>query len=59
MNLAERVDDVDYEPDVLKFKQIWAEMKDTKKDSAKQGDNEAKPNPSTIKNKNKPTKTKE
>ena len=27
MNLAERTEDLDYEPDVMKLKQIWGEMK--------------------------------
>ena len=27
MNLAERADDLDYEPDVMKLKQIWGQMK--------------------------------
>jgi hypothetical protein len=27
MNLSEKAEDIDYEPDVLKFKQIWNEMK--------------------------------
>ena len=27
MNFAERADDLDYEPDVMKLKQIWGEMK--------------------------------
>ena len=30
--MAERGEDIDYEPDVLKFKQIWDEMKETNKD---------------------------
>ena len=31
MNMAERAEEVDYEPDVLKFKQIWNELKETNK----------------------------
>lgn len=31
MNMAERAEDVDYEPDVLKFKKIWEEMNETTK----------------------------
>ena len=27
MNLAERADDLDYEPDVMKLKQIWGDIK--------------------------------
>ena len=27
MNLPEKAEDIDYEPDVLKFRQIWNEMK--------------------------------
>ena len=33
MNMAERAEQIDYEPDVLKFKQIWDEMKETNKDA--------------------------
>lgn len=29
--MAERAEDFDYEPDVLKFKQIWDEMSETTK----------------------------
>ena len=32
MKMAERVDEIDYEPDVLKFRQIWDQMKETSKD---------------------------
>lgn len=31
MNMGDRAEDVDYEPDVLKFKKIWEEMKETSK----------------------------
>lgn len=32
MNMAERGEDLDIEPDVLKFNQIWGEMNETKKE---------------------------
>lgn len=31
MNMAERAEDLDIEPDVLKFKKIWEEMNETTK----------------------------
>lgn len=31
MNMAERAEDIDYQPDVLKFKQIWEEINQTNK----------------------------
>ena len=36
MNLAERAEDIDYEPDVMKLKQIWNEMKETTKEGNKE-----------------------
>lgn len=31
MNMAERAEDIDYQPDVLKFKQIWEEINESNK----------------------------
>ncbi len=49
MNMAERAEDVDYEPDVLKFKKIWEEMKETSKPKLpKDNSHEAPKNKSKI-----------
>lgn len=49
MNMAERVEDIDYQPDVLKFKKIWEEMSETTKPkNNREGSRE--PNKSKSKN---------
>ena len=59
MNLAERTEDIDYEPDVMKLKQIWNEMKETNKDTQKDTSKIPARDLSTSKNKTKTSKNKE
>jgi hypothetical protein len=54
MNMAEKAEDLDYEPDVLKFKKIWEEMKETSKPKLpKENSQEASKNKSKIEPKTK------
>ena len=48
MNMAERAEDLDYEPDVLKFKQIWNEMKETTTENVKGKNKEGNPTSSAV-----------
>ena len=56
MNLSERAEDIDYEPDVLKFKQIWNEMKVNTKEKPKETQKLPPPQRGESKNKKKEKK---
>ena len=56
--MAERAEDLDYEPDVLKFKQIWNEMKETTHEKVKGHNKEVNSTSSAVASKQKNKKSK-
>ena len=47
MNTSEKVEEIDYEPDVLRFKKIWEEIKDTSQEKQHSSPPPVNPNKTT------------